>query len=308
MKKGIVMEQHRHYTIIMTKEGMFQKAMPIQRTVIGAEVSYTLLNKKKKLFIFANPMKQMKQGNVPTQLLVTVCLFVFLFVPLYLMMGENETYAYVNVEINPSIELEVDEDMAVHSIRPLNNEASTIVREMPAYQNKQVDKVIEMIMDKSEETEFINDKKSMLVGVSYVKEGKESNSIPEPLKMQFPMDDTEWQIASFHVPKGLRDTAQNNNKSMNEVLATALKEDNTTVECSQAYSVNDEERAIITNFYNMDTENHSEGDVVNPEKYNNEKEKPQSRDQHPSEMEEKNGEINSKNDNNQTTIKVNKIR
>ncbi|UJL47534.1 hypothetical protein KFZ58_06605 [Virgibacillus sp. NKC19-16] len=225
MKKGIVMEQHRRYTIIMTREGTFQKTIPIKDAAIGAEVSY----------------KGFKTGaptviTVQTRLLVIVPVLVLLLVPFYLAMDKNETYAYVNVDVNPSIELVIDENLDVDSIRPINRDATKLVNELTGYQDTQLDKVISMIMKKSEEAERINEGKNMLVGFSYMNKESNNNPISDNLK-QLSAKDPDWEIVTFRVPKDVRDTARKEDKSMNE-----------------------KEKEIIHTFYHTEKDNHSEDD------------------------------------------------
>lgn len=53
MSKGIVMERHRTYSIVMTSDGGFHKVKPVKDAGIGTEVSYeVLVSKKRALFIF----------------------------------------------------------------------------------------------------------------------------------------------------------------------------------------------------------------------------------------------------------------
>src|SRR5699024_840791 len=84
---------------------------------------------------------------------------------------------------------------------PLNEDADKIVRKISEYKHKDLEKVIAMIMNKSEEEGFINKGKSMLVGVSF--KGKETEDIEmiARIKQQLTRDKSSWEIATFHVNK-----------------------------------------------------------------------------------------------------------
>ncbi|WP_373895604.1 anti-sigma-I factor RsgI family protein [Virgibacillus natechei] len=236
MKKGIVMEQHRRFTIIMTREGTFQKAIPIKDAAIGAEVSY-------------NGWTSAVLRSVPTRLLVTVCLLILLLAPFYFLLGENETYAYVNVDINPSIELAIDEGLDVYSARPVNKDATGLVNDLTGYQGTQLEKVIAMIMEKCEETERINEEKNMLIGFSYTNNEPNNNPISDNLE-RLRAEGSDWEVVIFRVPKDVREAAKEENKSMNEMMAKTIRESSV----KNIDAMNEDEKAIIHTFYHTDSQ------------------------------------------------------
>src|SRR5699024_3808075 len=125
VKKGIVMKKHRRYMIVMTRKGVFQKATPIEHSLIGDEVYFQPIHSKKWLAFFFYPSKN-KRASVG--LLATVCMLLLIAMPFYFIMGKEETYAYVNIDINPSVELKVDHMLHVHDMTPLNEDANKINR------------------------------------------------------------------------------------------------------------------------------------------------------------------------------------
>lgn len=248
MKKGIVMELHRKYTIIMTEEGSFQKTIPVRDAEIGTEVVYEPLKANKGSLFFFYPSQKL---NVPIRLLAMACIVLLFISPFYFLAGNEETYAYINIEINPSIELEIDEGLHVQAIEPLNKDATSIVEGLTDYQNKNIETVIEMIMNKSEASGLIKNGKNMLVGVSYVAEDKAKNAtIINHLKGYFKHENPNWKIAAFKVPKDIREKAQNSNKSMNEVMATTIIETDNDTAGNINNNINDNDKAIINSFYN----------------------------------------------------------
>ena len=311
MKKGIVMEKHRKYIIIMTREGAFHKAIPIDGAIIGAEVSYKPLESEKKAKLHFFPGKKL---NI--QLLAMACVLFLLVLPIYFLMGSNKTYAYVNIDINPSIELEIDDELKVNSIRPLNDDAKIILKQLESYEHEKLKTVIKKIMDKTEQTGLINDDKNMLVGVSYTSDNKKKVSIVANLK-RFLKNNAEWEIAAFNVPAIIREKAKEKNKSMNEVMAaTIIQKDNQE---DRDESMNDKDKAIIQSFYNTDND-HSKKNTgkdtikITPkeskdtiesreteknkaENRNSYKEENAKENKHPSELKNKNGRIDSKDKN-----------
>ncbi|HLR40028.1 MAG TPA: anti-sigma factor domain-containing protein [Virgibacillus sp.] len=242
MKKGIVMKKHRRYMIVMTSRGIFQKAAPIEHSLIGDEVYFQPIHSKKWLAFFFYTKKNRRTS---VGLLATVCMLLLIAMPFYFIMGKEETYAYVNIDINPSVELKVDHTLHVHDMTPLNEDADKIVRKISEYKHKDLEKVIAMIMNKSEEEGFINKGKSMLVGVSF--KGKETEDIEmiARLKQHLTRDKSSWEIAAFHVPKQIREKAKEKNKTMNETMIKEIVEKDNM----EKNTVNQDDKVIIETFY-----------------------------------------------------------
>lgn len=238
MKKGIVLEQHRKYTIVLTKDGEFRKIDPIRNADIGAEVSFD-----------AEPKRKISKLKViPAAMVAAACLFFALF---HFIPSQNNTYAYVVVDINPSVELEVTEDMRVNAVRPINRDAEIILEQIDA-QNKKVDTVMDEIIHTSEELGFVDEEeKNVLVGVSYADETAEED-VPSSIE-QYAETNTEWNITAFHVPLDVREEAVKSNTSMNELLAAKLEEENEMDE-----NLDDQEKEMLHSFYNKEEEDDDE--------------------------------------------------
>ncbi|SFA80775.1 hypothetical protein SAMN04488072_10224 [Lentibacillus halodurans] len=252
MKKGIVMEKHRNYIIVMRKDGAFQKAIPLDNAAVGMEVSYQPINGKHR------PLSHYITGKKYFWFQATAfACILLLLIPIYFMMDGDETYAYVNITINPSLELEIDDHLKVQSIAPLNEDAEQLLHQMTDYEGNQLEYVIEQIITESEEAKLLQNGKNMLIGVSYMPETHEV-SVTNVIDQYFL--DTDWAVTAFQVPSKIRKQAHENKQSMNELMATNLIESETAsdkeVEHEAESPVDDEDREIIHSFYN-DHDNHS---------------------------------------------------
>ncbi|GAA0438695.1 MAG: anti-sigma factor domain-containing protein [Bacillota bacterium] len=275
MKKGIIMEQHRKYMIVLTEEGAFYKAVPVKNAELGTEVSFKPMKAKKGLLFSFGGNKM----NASLRLLALVSVMLLFVLPFYFVMEKSKTYAYVSIDINPSIELEVTENMLVQSIRPVNDDAELILDKLTNYENKNLDEVIHMIMDKSEETGLINNQKNMLVGVSLK---DPDTSILDSLDGYFPEGDSDWKIATFFVPEKIREEAEKTNKSMNEIMAQAIQDKDEVVDTSNSEKMmNDQDKAIINSFYNSKENDHSESTTEDSGETNSSKSNNTSKEQAP---------------------------
>ncbi|WP_249870211.1 anti-sigma-I factor RsgI family protein [Oceanobacillus saliphilus] len=313
MKRGIVLERHSEYTIMMTKDGLFEKAVVLgENATVGEEVSYEPLMKEKKKTAMLFPLKR---SNMPLKALSMACIVLLLVLPIYFLTGKNETYAYVTVDINPSIEMEVDKDFNVQHVRALNEDASALVKDLTDIENETIQNVIGIIINKSELFGLINDEKNMIVGISFVEESHEEiRPVPKNLESYF-SDMSDWEIATLIVPTNIREQAKEIDTSMNEVMASKILAEE--IGSSLGNSLDSNDKAIINSFYNNENEedDNNSSELNDVEKFNitpvvkDTDEKPQSETDvsksnadndkknkdvhHPSELKNKNSENNS---------------
>ncbi|ASK60910.1 hypothetical protein CFK37_01130 [Virgibacillus phasianinus] len=256
MSKGIVMEKHRNYIIVMTQDGSFRKVKSVKDADIGAEISYEMLASKKGELLFFHSKKSSRY--------VAIACMVLLFVmPFFLLGGQNKTYAYVNLDINPSLEIEIDQNLNVVSISPLNDDARKLIQKLPDYQDKKIERLIELIMNKSDALGLTKHGKNVLVGVSYV-DGRDI-SVLDTVDNYFLTHNTSWDIATFQVPGEIREQAQKEKVSMNKVMAenmeTTASEPEKMVLKTRA---DDDEKELIHSFYSNSKSTHQNSDLNQP--------------------------------------------
>lgn len=238
------MELHHNYTIIMTKEGSFLKAKPCEKgVIIGEEVAYEPLELNKGHISVFYSWSMLK---TPVKIFLMTCVILLLILPFYLLSGESESYAYVTLDMNPSIEMEVNDKFNVQSIRALNDEALIIVEELTNYQDEFLEEVIGRILAISEQTGLVNDEKNMVVGFSFV-DGVPDRNTFIPLELEnFFESIPEWEIATLLIPQKIREQAKEESASMNEVMALEILDEDTAAD--DLPSISSDDRAIIDTF------------------------------------------------------------
>src|SRR5699024_12434691 len=117
------MEKHSRYIIIMTKEGIFKKAASVENVEIGDEVYFKPIASEKSFFLYFK-----KQVKSPVRIVAMVCMLLLVVMPLYFIMGKNKTYAYINLEINHSVKLLIDESLYFHRITHLKVDVDYLVK------------------------------------------------------------------------------------------------------------------------------------------------------------------------------------
>jgi hypothetical protein len=241
VKKGIVMEQHRKFTIVMTSDGLIEKARPIKNTDIGFEVNY-------EPFVQNQWRSSFKEKFFTMRVAALATVFLIALLPFYMITNGSEAYAYVDIDINPSMELEIDSDLEVSDIKPFNNDAKRILEQIGELEGKNIEDAIEIIINASEEEGLINQAKNVLIGVHYLKD-EEKDPIIKTIENHFESNTTDWEVVTVVIPEEVRVAAEKNNQSMNKTLANSVTEQsNKEIEAI----ITKEDKEVLQSFFNKD--------------------------------------------------------
>ncbi|WP_306295550.1 anti-sigma factor domain-containing protein [Bacillus sp. CDB3] len=158
MNKGIVMDIKKHSVVVLTPNGEFisfkRKA---HSYMIGEEISFKEQEQRAPRFSIPSFLN-------PASLLVACFLCVLLF---FYNQPEEKVFAYVSVDINPSLEVSVTKDLRVIDLRACNDDGRRILKEMKRWENKYLQDVIRTIIKQSQEDKYLtNDKQVMLTAVT----------------------------------------------------------------------------------------------------------------------------------------------
>jgi hypothetical protein len=262
VKKGIVMEQQKEYMVVMTRDGKFYRAEKLEQAEVGMEVYFKIADEKKVLHLWTQVLR-----NNHTKLAVVAIVFLMMLFPVFSWYGNNQAYAYMNIDINPSVELELNEKMQVIDIIPQNREAEEIVVSLKDWKKKDASEVTFDMIEISEDKGFVNASHQVLIGISYLKEDFNQNYTKE--FESFLTDNSEdISIATFLVPAELRKKAREQKISVNQMVADRIVEDAEAKEKPEVpVSVEDEDKEIIQSFYKEDsTEEEQESPEPSSEK------------------------------------------
>ena len=125
--------------------------------MIGEEISFDEQEQKASHFSIPSFLK-------PASILVACFLFAVLF---FYNQPEEKVFAYVSVDINPSLEVSVTKDFRVIDLQACNDDGRRILKELKQWENKQLQEVIRTIIKQSQEDKYLtNDKQVMLTAVA----------------------------------------------------------------------------------------------------------------------------------------------
>ncbi|WP_080874038.1 anti-sigma-I factor RsgI family protein [Oceanobacillus timonensis] len=260
MKKGIVMEIHRKYAILLTKDGSFEKGIILTTYADqGDEVIFQSVSEKAgwKSYWDKTPLA------VRLSAIVLLALFIFGF-SLFYGTNNSATDAYVAIDINPSIELELNDDFVVTNIHALNDSADQLIEEVSSIQNRTVNSVLTDIIRESEDQGLAADK-TMIVGVSCQNQDDNPDSLISQINTYIETL-SDWDVATLEIPDEVREIAQNNHQSMNEVMAAELENHSVDIEQTHLEITDPDDRAIIDSFYGEEASDSDAGRSIEPEK------------------------------------------
>ncbi|PFT61256.1 hypothetical protein COK67_23480 [Bacillus cereus] len=158
MNKGIVMDIKKHSVVVLTPNGEFITCKRKgDSCIIGEEISFDEQEQKASHFSIPSFLK-------PASILVACFLFAVL---LFYNQPEEKVFAYVSVDINPSLEVSVTKDFRVIDLQACNDDGRRILKELKQWENKQLQEVIRTIIKQSQEDKYLtNDKQVMLTAVA----------------------------------------------------------------------------------------------------------------------------------------------
>ena len=159
MKKGVIMDIEREYLTMLTPEGEFIKTRNQNENYqLGDElVFFPLQEEQISRFLIKNRISPFKLKWISV---LTAILLVISFIPSYL---NDDVYAYMSIDINPSFEIGLDQDLQVLDIEAMNEEAELIVQQIDQWKNQHVDNVTESIITKSRENGFLNEGQEIII-------------------------------------------------------------------------------------------------------------------------------------------------
>lgn len=158
------MDINREYIVVLTPDGEFAKAKREKATYeLGEEVPVKLYSSRK----WQNQQKQRSKWRrmAFTSLVIAAALLLF-FIP----FGQNkqEVFAYVSIDINPSIEIGVNPSYEVISLTGYNKEGKEIIAKLKRkWKYESFKKVANRILEKSEEEGYLHKNKEIVVTTSY---------------------------------------------------------------------------------------------------------------------------------------------
>lgn len=159
MKKGIVMKIDGAFLTLLTPEGEFLRAKKQNMSIeIGEEIHFFPLEIEK-------PFKSMQIKNFlkvkPTWIIMAaVCIILGSFIPMY---QNNKAYAYMSIDVNPSIELGVNKKMQVVELTGFNKEGKKVISAIEDWKKRDISKLTQTILLEMKKEGFLKKSKPVII-------------------------------------------------------------------------------------------------------------------------------------------------
>ncbi|OIK14610.1 hypothetical protein BIV60_11240 [Bacillus sp. MUM 116] len=176
MKKGIVMEIEDAFLLLLTPEGEFLRARKRNQTYeIGEEIHFFPIEN--------NDLRPSQTGRSVKYLLknllkmkplwagLTVLLLILgFFIPSY---QDKKAYAYMSIDVNPSIELGVNKKMQVVELTGFNKEGKEIIAKIPDWEKKDVSDLTENLLGEMKKEGYFKETEQVIISTVRTEEAEE---------------------------------------------------------------------------------------------------------------------------------------
>ncbi|MEH7076134.1 anti-sigma-I factor RsgI family protein [Neobacillus drentensis] len=160
MKKGIIMEIDDEFLTLLTHEGEFLHTRRLsQQYAIGEEIHFFPMERVKT----SNSLHPLKNIFKFKPVWALLAAFVIMLGSLFPMYQNNKAYAYMSIDVNPSIELGINKKMKVVGIKGFNEEGKQIVSHLRNWKMKNVSKIAEAIILEMDKEGYLNTTKQVII-------------------------------------------------------------------------------------------------------------------------------------------------
>jgi hypothetical protein len=245
MNRGIVMEMDAAEIIVMTAEGRFAKVPIDQRNCqIGEEI----------LFTEVKPKTRNSWITVGSFIAVAAAVLLLLFNlnPGSTVVANKKIVAYVSIDINPSVEMGIDENNIVLEIRGLNADGKELIKNI-IYTGKHIDLLTEDLLQEAEMKYLSKGEGDIIISSTMGENGnvdskvndvvlitKLKEVVVQHINKSHPEQKANYQITAFAADKEVRKAAESKGLSAGKYtiyLNAKDKGQDTTIEDLKKESV-----------------------------------------------------------------------
>lgn len=162
--KGVIIDIHDKYIIVMDESGGLLKIRRKENANIGQAILFT----DDDIIVDKKVNKIIKIWTVP--IVTAALIFISIISGIINVNNKNTPYALLTFDINPSFSIEVNKDNTVINAVALNDDAKSL--DIDKIKNKSLDDALKLIKTSLKENKKFEDKNSLIVGFSFLEENK----------------------------------------------------------------------------------------------------------------------------------------
>lgn len=170
MKKGVILEVDDRFLTLLTPEGEFLHAHKQDKQyALGEEILFSPImveRNRKKHLSFTNKLFSLKT-------LVTSAAALLLFMAsLFPFHTKREVYAYMSIDVNPSLELGVNKNMEVIELNAYNIEGEEIIAGIDEWKEKDVSVITEILIDEMKTQGYLEQNREVTISTVSIEESE----------------------------------------------------------------------------------------------------------------------------------------
>jgi hypothetical protein len=258
MKTGIVLAINNEFVTLLTPEGEFLKARKDKSSYeIGTEIAFTPYSgnkQKRSSFLQFSIWKASVAGAA------AVLLLIFTILPAFL---NDKVSAYMTIDINPSIEIGLDDDLRVVELNGLNSDGKKVIKQVHDWEHQKINDVTTKIIELSKKLGYMEkDDKEILFSTTILdKNDKLGQSLENKInEITMENEDISESVKIIEATEKQRKQAQKEGISTGKYVEKKKKQENS----KEAKNKNHEKNAGIT----AESLNESKPGNKNKEKHN----------------------------------------
>lgn len=172
MKKGLIMELKKDYAIVLNDDGGMEKIVIKPQMAVGQKIFYFEEDIAKTAEVSSSNHSKFKYSAFMKSFGSIAALFLIAFTFFY-NMNMNKTVAVVSLDINPSIQIEVDNNQNIIKVSGMNDDGKNI--DFSGIKGCNINDGIKAIKDILVEKEYLKNNRDVLVGFAFVKNGEKAD-------------------------------------------------------------------------------------------------------------------------------------
>ncbi|MGW6664613.1 MULTISPECIES: anti-sigma-I factor RsgI family protein [Peribacillus] len=264
MKKGVILSVNKRFVTLLTPEGEFLKTKRQERVYeVGEEITFSPA-KQKFTLAFSNFHSSFKKTAVLS--IASTFLILFSILPSYF---SGPVSAYMTIDVNPSIELELDDDLEVLKLTGLNEDGKLVIGQLKDWKGKDIKTVTNRIVETTKQLGYLKGNKQIVVSTTLLEKDKElDKNLKEEIKEISEQDNvSNTKMKVIQATKSDRKQAREQGISTGKYLEKKLNEDKDKVKVNKrepapAPDKKVEDKVVIPKekSVTLSTENKSDGE------------------------------------------------
>ncbi|USK81691.1 anti-sigma factor domain-containing protein [Peribacillus frigoritolerans] len=264
MKKGVILSVNKRFVTLLTPEGEFLKTKRQEREYeVGEEITFSPA-KQKFTLAFSNIHSSFKKTAVLS--IASTFLILFSILPSYF---SGPVSAYMTIDVNPSIELELDDDLEVLKLTGLNEDGKLVIGQLKGWKGKDIKTVTKRIVETTKQLGYLKGNKQIVVSTTLMEKNKElDKNLKEEIKEISEQDNvSKTKMKVIQATKSDRKQAREQGISTGKYLEKKLNEDKDKIKVNKrepapAPDKKVEEKVVIPKekSVTLSTENKSDGE------------------------------------------------